>query len=283
MEARFMFASLLLTFREGLEAALVVGIILSYLGQIGHADRRSWVWAAVGLAAALSFGLAIGLQIIGAELEGQAEQIFEGVAMLLAVVVLTWMIFWMRYQARAIKGSLEADVRVAVRQRHNWALFSMVFLAVFREGVETALFLTAASLVSGDLAAWIGGLIGLGLAVTAGWLIYTSAARLNVRRFFDVTSVLLLVFAAGLFAHGIHELQEAGWLPVVIEHVWDLSPALNDGSTVGSLLRTLVGYNDNPALIEVIGYLAYWVTVVVSVNWWTNRRTVNNHAAPSGA
>ncbi len=274
-----MAASLLLTFREGLEAALVVGIILSYLSQIGHADRRAWVWAAVGAATALSFGLALGLQIIGAELEGQAEYIFEGVAMLLAVVVLTWMVFWMRYQARAIKGSLEAEVRVAVRQRHNWALFSMAFLAVFREGVETALFLTAASLVSGGVTTWNGGVIGLACAAAAGWAIYTSAARLNVRRFFDVTSVLLLAFAAGLLAHGIHELQEAGWLPVVIEHVWDLKPVLDDGSTAGSLLRTLAGYNDNPALIEVIGYLAYWVTALGSANWWTNHRTASRTAA----
>lgn len=274
-----MFASLLLTFREGLEAALIVGIILGYLAQIGHADRRSWVWAAVGVATALSVGLALGLQLIGTELEGQAEYIFEGVAMLLAVVVLTWMIFWMRHQARSFRGTLEADVRVAVRQGHNWALFSMAFLAVFREGVETALFLTATSLVSDGLSVWVGGLLGLAAAIAVGWAIYSSTARLNVRRFFDVTSVLLLIFAAGLFAHGIHELQEAGWLPVIIEHVWDVSPVLDDGSTVGSLMRTLVGYNDNPALMEVIGYLVYWVVVLVSVNWWTNRRTVNHTAA----
>jgi len=273
-----MFASLLLTFREGLEAALIVGIILGYLAQTGHADRRKWVWAAVGVATALSVGLALGLQFIGAELEGQAEYIFEGVAMLLAVVVLTWMIFWMRNQARSIKGTLEAEVRVAVRQRHNWALFSMAFLAVFREGIETALFLTATSLVSDGLSVWIGGILGLAIAIAVGWAIYSSTARLNVRRFFDVTSVLLVIFAAGLFAHGIHELQEAHWLPVIVEHVWDTSPVLDDGSTVGSLLRTLVGYNDNPALLEVTGYLAYWVMVLVSVNWWTNRRTVNRRA-----
>jgi high-affinity iron transporter len=274
-----MFASLLLMFREGLEAALIVGIILGYLSQIGHRDRR-WVWSAVAVAAALSLALAIILQVVGASLEGQAEYLFEGFAMLLAVIVLTWMIFWMRYQSRNIKRHLESEIGLAVRQGHNWALFSATFLAVFREGVETALFFTAVNSVSDDLSTLVGGLIGLAGAVLAGWLIYTSTVRLNVRRFFDVTSVILLVFAAGLFAHGLHEFQEAGWLPVLADHVWDLKPVLDDKSTVGSLLRVLVGYNDDPALLEVIGYIVYWITVLVSVNWWTNRRSIRE-AAPS--
>jgi len=142
-----------------------------------------------------------------------------------------------------------------------------------------ALFVTAIDSVSDGFTAWVGGLIGLLVAALAGWLIYTSTARLNVRRFFDVTSVILLMFAAGLFAHSIHELQEAGWLPVIIEHVWNLKPLLDDQSTVGSLLRVLVGYNDDPALLEIIGYLAYWVVAAVTVNWWTNRRVVTESAA----
>lgn len=267
-----MLASMLLTFREGLEAALIVGIILGCLNQLGHSTRRRWVWAAVGLASALSLGLALALQAAGAHLEGQAEMIFEGLAMLLAVIVLSWMIFWMRAQSWRIKSALEADIRIAVRQPHSGALFGLTFLAVFREGVETALFLTAASFVSGSAATLAGGVLGLIAAVIVGWAIYTSAVRLNLRRFFDVTSVLLLVFAAGLFAHSIHEFQEAGWLPVVIEHLWNLKPVLDDGSTVGSLLRVLVGYNDNPSLLEVIGYGLYWAAVLGVLNWWAARR-----------
>ncbi|NDJ75427.1 MAG: iron permease [Chloroflexi bacterium] len=277
-----MLASLLLTFREGLEAALVVGIILGYLHQIGHADRRRWVWAAVSVAVALSIVLAVGLHLLNQSFEGTTEYLFEGFAMLLAVVVLTWMIFWMRAQARHIKPALHADIQVAVRQRHNWALFGLAFLAVFREGVETALFLTAASFVSSELETVTGGLIGLTAAVVIGWLLYTGAARLNVRRFFDVTSVLLLVFAAGLFAHGIHEFQEAGWLPVFIEHVWDIKSIASDETTLGATLRVLVGYNDNPSLLEVVAYLGYWVGVLVAVNWWANRRAVEQ-PLPSGA
>ncbi len=277
-----MIASLLLTFREGLEAALIVSIILSYLSQTGHKDRYNWVWAGTGLAAALSLALAITLHVIGASLEGQAEYIFEGLAMLFAVAVLTWMIFWMRSQARQIKGNLEANLHVAVRKGHNWALFSVAFLAVFREGVETALFLTAAGANSDGLSTLVGGTLGLGAAIVTGWLIYTSTVHLNVRRFFDVTSVLLLVFAAGLFAHGIHELQEAGWIPVITEHVWNLKPLLDDKSTGGAILRTLVGYNDNPSLLEVLSYIGYWFVVLGLASWWS-RRPVANSAAVSGA
>lgn len=277
-----MLASLLLTFREGLEAALIVGIILGYLTQIGHQDRRGWVWAAVASAVALSIGVAIALEIIGAKFEGTTEYVFEGIAMLTAVVVLTWMIFWMRNHAHAFTQNLKNDLHDAISTQHNWALFGVAFLAVFREGIETALFLTAARLASDGVSTVVGGSLGLVLAVIAGWAIYSSSARLNVRRFFDVTSVLLLVFAAGLFAHGIHEFQEAGLLPLFVEHLWDTKAIVDDGSTGGAILRVLVGYNDNPSLLEVIGYIAYWLTLVVSLNWWSQRRTVRQ-TVTSGA
>ncbi len=276
-----MLASLLLTFREGLEAALVVGIILGYLRQIGHQDHRRWVWAAVGSAVALCFGLAVILQLAGAELEGKAEAIFEGCAMLLAVGVLTWMIFWMRTQARHLKSQLEAEIRGAISQGHHWGLFSVAFLAVFREGVETALFLTAASLVSDGLSTLVGGAVGLALAAFAGWLIYTSTARLNVRRFFGITSMLLLVFAAGMFAHGLHEFVEAGLLPSLGEEVWNTGQLLSDSSTIGSVLRTLVGYNDSPSLLEVIAYVTYWGVVVLAIKWWVNRISLGRVPVPN--
>lgn len=269
-----MLASLLLTFREGLEAALIVGIMLGTLTQLGHKDRRRTVWAAVGLAAALSLAFAIALEIVGAELEGQAEYIFEGLAMLLAVAVLTYMIFWMRYQAQQFTQTLKADIQQASRRGGRWALFSVAFLAVFREGIETALFLTAARLASDGLSTLIGGSIGLALALLVGVAIYVGGMQLNVRRFFTVTSVILIVFAAGLFAHGIHELQEAGWLPVVVDEVWNTQAVLDDHSDGGAVLRTMVGYNDNPTLIEVIGYWGYWVFIGTALVWWTRRIAV---------
>ncbi len=275
-----MVASLLLTFREGLEAALIVGIILGYLAKIGQQDRARTVWWAVGIASALSLAFAVGVNLAGAEFEGQTEEIFEGFAMILAVAVLTWMIFWMRTQARRIKGTLEEEIRLAVRTNQNRALFSVAFLAVFREGIELALFLTAVNVVSGELPTLIGGLIGLAGAVVVGWLIFSSTMRLNVRRFFDVTSGLLIIFAAGLFAHGIHEFQEAGWLPVFVEHVWTLKPIADDTTTLGSILRVLVGYNDNPSLLEIISYLGYWIVILVAINRQPRPQTNAEAVAP---
>jgi high-affinity iron transporter len=266
-----MLAAALLTLREGLEAALIVSILLSYLHQIGRQQLRWWIWGAVGVAGVLSLAFAVVLQIVGAGFEGTAEHLFEGFVMLLAVGVLTWMIFWMRYQARYIKRGLETDMHLAVRQGHHWGLFGIAFLAVFREGIETALFLTAASFASDGLSTLVGGVVGLGVAVAVGWLIHAGMAGLNVRSFFNVTSVVLLFFAAGLFAHGVHELQEAGLIPIYVESIWNLKPILDDTSLIGSLLRTLLGYNDNPSLLEVISYVSYWIVVVVSARWWVER------------
>lgn len=279
-----MLAAALLTLREGLEAALIVSILLSYLHQIGNYKLRWWIWGGVGTAGIMSLALAIGLHVVGTEFEGATEQIFEGLVMLLAVAVLSWMIFWMRYQARYIKQGLEADMQLAVRRNQHWGLFGIAFLAVFREGVETSLFLTAASFTSDGLSTLVGSVVGLAVAIIIGWLIHTGMASLSVRAFFNVTSIVLLIFAAGLFAHGIHELQEAGWLPIFAEHVWDTKPILDDGSPVGSVLRTLVGYNDDPSLLEVIGYVAYWIVVIVAVRWgveWYSKLARSALASPN--
>ncbi|MBI3287248.1 MAG: FTR1 family protein [Chloroflexi bacterium] len=266
-----MIAAALLTLREGLEAALVVGIVLGYLRKIRRLDRQGYVWIGVAAAVVASLILAIGLQRTGAQLEGPAEEIFEGTTMLLAVGVLTYMIFWMRYQARFIRVALEREVQVAVSQGHNWALAGLSFVVVLREGVETVLFLTAAAFVAGGLETVWGSLLGLSIAITIGALLYATTVRLPVQRFFDVTSVLLLLFAAGLLAHGIHEFQEAGLLPFLVEEAWNTAHLLDESSFWGSVLKALFGYNANPSLLEVLGYLGYWVVVLSSVRWWIDR------------
>lgn len=266
-----MLATGLITFREGLEAALIVGIVLGYLKKIGHLDRQGYLWGGVIAAAIASLGVALGLQAIGAQFRGRAEEIFEGTTMFLAVGVLTWMIFWMRYQGRYIKVALEQDVQVAVTAGQNWALFGLAFIAVFREGVETALFLSAAAFVSAAANTLWGGLLGLGAALLVGYLIFATAVRLDVKRFFDVTSVLLLLFAAGLLAHGVHEFQEAGLIPVIVEHVWDINPILDEKSALGSIANSLLGYNGNPSLIEVLSYVGYYLIVLSTVRWWVRR------------
>jgi high-affinity iron transporter len=217
----------------------------------------------------LSLVAGIGLYALGIGFEGRAEEIFEGLAMLFAAGVLTWMIFWMDRQGRNLQAELEQDVQEAATGG-KWAIFSLAFLAVFREGIELALFLTAASFTATAAATVIGGLLGLAAAVLAGWLIFASTTRLNVRAFFQVTSILLIFFAAGLVAHGVHELNEAGWIPSVVEHVWDMNPVLDENSTVGQILKALFGYNGNPSLTEVVAYIGYWVVVLLALR---HRRT----------
>ena len=254
-----MAAAALIALREGLEAALIVGIVLGYLRRIGYLEGRRSVWVGVFAAVLASVGLAILIQLVGMELEGRAEKIFEGATMFLAVGVLTWMIFWMRYQARLIKPSLEQNVQDAVVTGTKWGLIFVAFAAVFREGVEMALFLSAAAFASDGQGTLIGAGLGLAAALLIGILIYASTAQLNIRLFFNITSVLLLLFAAGLLAHGIHEFQEAGLIPTVNEQVWDTNNVLDENSSLGRMLKAVFGYNGNPSLEEVVAYFGYWI------------------------
>jgi len=259
-----MIAALLIAFREGLEAALIVGIVLSYLKKMGY-RRQAAVWWGVASAVIVSVVAGVALQALGIAFEGRGEELFEGITMLLAAGVLTWMIFWMQRQGRSIRTELEADVRQAVTGGNRWALFALAFVAVVREGIETALFLTAAAFSATPAQTLIGGGLGLALAVVVGWLLFVVSVRLDVQAFFRVTSVLLILFAAGLVAHGVHELQEAGVLPVIVGHVWDVNPILDENSTVGSILKALFGYNGNPSLLEVVSYVTYYLIVGVAI------------------
>lgn len=272
-----MLAALVLAFREGLEAALIVGIVLGVLRRIGRTDRVWSVWAGAALAALISLAVGAALYALGIAFEGRAEEIFEGTAMLLAAGVLTWMIFWMARQGRSLQNELEKDVRQATLTGGTWALFGLAFVAVLREGVELALFLTAAAFTASAGSTLLGGLLGLAAAAVAGWLLFASTRQLNLRAYFRVTGLLLLVFAAGLVAHGVHEFNEVGWIPSVVEHVWDVNPILDESSGVGQILKALVGYNGNPSLSEVVAYSAYWAVVLAAL-WLARFRSVRGQA-----
>ena len=252
-----MLAAGLITFREGLEAALIMGIVLGYLKKAGHPEQKGIVWRAATAAVLLSVLAALGLQWVGAEFEGRGEQIFEGVVMFLAAGLLTYMILWMRGQGQQVKLQLEEETRQALNVGQSWALFTLAFLAVLREGIETALFLSAAAFSSSPVQTLIGGLLGLAAAVVLAWLVFKASTRLDLRQFFSVTSLILIVFAAGLVARGVHEFQEAGLLPVVVEQVWDTNPILSEESFGGEVLQSLFGYNGNPSLLEVLSYVGY--------------------------
>jgi len=276
-----MLAAGLIGLREGIEAALIIGIVMGYLAKIGQRPQMRVAWAGVGAALLLSALLAIGITVVGAELKGPAEQLFEGSTMFLAVAMLTGMFFWMRVQARSMRGSLEREMRSALDSGQTAGLFGVVFVAVIREGVETALFLSASAFAASGLSTLAGALIGLGLAALAGCGIYAFSMRLNLKLFFNITSVALLFFAAGLFGLGVHEYQEVGLLPMTIPHVWDLTRILDDGSGAGGILKTLIGYNSAPSLLEVLGYVAYWVLALVGVRWWVDRHTAQVEARPA--
>jgi high-affinity iron transporter len=235
------------------------------VSKINRPQLGTVVWSGVLSAALLSLAVGVMLTSLGTSLQGPAEPVYEGVTMFLAAGVLTWMIFWMSRQARHIKGHLESGVRKAVLHDGNWALFLLAFIAVLREGIELALFLTAAVFATDTVQTLIGSALGLGTAALLGWTLVATTMRLDLRRFFQVTGILLILFAAGLVAHGVHELNEVGWIPVVIEHVWDTNAILSDTSLLGEVLKTLLGYNGNPSLTEVLAYAAYFVAIAVGL------------------
>ena len=266
-----MLSALLIVLREGLEAALIVGIVLSVLRRRDMTDKSRWVWLGVGVAVLTSIMAALVLRAMGVAFEGRQEEIFEGVAMLLADGILTWMIFWMQGRGRETQQALERDVERAAAVQGAWGLFGLAFVAVVREGIETVLFMTAASMSSTPAQVLIGGAIGLLIAIALGWALFRAGTKFSLQSFFQVTGVLLILFAAGLFAHGVHEFQEAGLIPVAVEHLYDINPVLSESGVVGSFLQALFGYNGNPSLLEAVVYALYLVAIGV-LSWRLLRR-----------
>ncbi|NJD60047.1 MAG: iron permease [Anaerolineales bacterium] len=252
-----MIASLVLSLREGLEAALIIGIVLGALRRTGHAHLNRYVWAGVAGAGGVSLLTAFLLRLVDQELEGTREQIFEGVTLLLAAAVLTWMIFWMGKQASSMRSNLDTKVSQAANLGGRGALFFLAFFAVLREGIELALYLTASAFTSTGLQTLLGTSIGLFVAAILGYLLYTTTLRLNLKRFFQITAFILIFFAGGLIAHSVAEFNEAGVIPAIISPIWNLNPLLNDHSSIGMIFSTLFGYHGSPSLTEVIGYSIY--------------------------
>jgi high-affinity iron transporter len=269
----------LVTTREGLEASLIVGIVLGYLAKTENRSYFRLIWFGTAAAVALSIATGAALFFTVGELEGRAEQIFEGIAMLSAVTVLTWMIFWMRKQAVNIKRELEARLAHAIAAGSAVGLASVVFFAVLREGWETALFLFAISESSTPLATGVGAVIGLVLSISLGVVLYMGSRRLNLRQFFTATGILLIVFAAGLLAHATHEFQEAAILPQTIEHVWNTNALVSENSHTGEFLKALFGYNGDPSLLEV----GIWAVYLAAALVFFLRPLVSWRRAPSPA
>lgn len=256
-------AAFLLSLREGLEAALVASILLGTLRRLERRELRRFLWYGIAAASIVSIAVAAGLTTAGIELEGRAEQTFEGVMLILAAAFLTGMIFWMRRQGATWRAALAAGVQEAAGRTGGWGLCAVAFLAVAREGIELALLLVATTLQGSLAATGLGVALGISAAVVIGALLYQGVLRLNLAVFFRVTNVLLLLFAAGMIGLGAHELIEAGLLPAVVDPLWNINPLLSDKSAPGELLKSLFGYNGNPALTEALAYVAY----LVGVGW----------------
>lgn len=245
--------------REGIEMTLIVGIVLAYLTQLGANRAHRWVWLGVAGAAGVSLAFLAILNLLDAEFEGTTEAIFEGVTMLLAAAFLTWMIFWMLRQARYLKSDLQHAVQETLAAGGAvWGVLLLVFFAVVREGVETALLLFAAP-GEGKL---LGSVLGLACAIAIGVLIYAFGRRIHLHTFFRVTGVLLVFFAAGLVTHGVHEFVEAGLIGGGPE-LFDLGATLPDNAGAGAMLRSLFGYSADPTMIEGVAYVAYLVLALI--------------------
>jgi len=252
-----MIPTFLLMLREGLEAALIVGVLAAYLVRIGRRDALPKVWAGVGSALALSVAVGLLLVVTIGQLPAAVQETVEGLSGLLAVAVLTWMLFWMRRQGRLLKGELEQGLHVALSAGSTTAIVGLAFIAVAREGLETVLFLVAViSSAGAGLATATGALAGLAMAVAIGGAIFLGGIRANLRWFFTVTGTMLIFVAAGLVSFSIHEFGESG-LIANTGVAFNLGAVLPETGPLGSVLAGLFGYRSSPTPLELIGYLAY--------------------------
>jgi high-affinity iron transporter len=260
-----MLTALLIMLREGFEAALVVAIVYAYVLRIGRCDLTGAMWRGVLAAAALSAAMGVGIHLTVESLEGQARLLAFAAVSLLAVCVLTWMIFWMRRQSYRIKGDLQRNVDDALGGGGNvrLAIAAVVFLAVAREGLEAALFLIAAATAERGADVLVGGLVGLAVAAALGWLVVLGGRRLPMRQFFTVTGLVLLLFAAGLVSRTVLYLQSAGELGTAWNNVYDLTgyPWLTVSTETGRFLGAMLGWDPRPSIEQVGAYLAFLGTV----------------------
>ncbi len=257
-----MLANYLIGLREGLEAALVVGILVAYLVKSGRARHLPRVWAGVGFAVAVSLTAGAALTFGPRGLSFEAQEAIGGGLSIVAVGFVTWMIFWMARTSRQLQGELQGRVDTAIAQG-GWSLALVALMAVGREGLETALFLWSATEAAGSTTApLVGAALGLGTAVALGVLIYRGAIHLDLRRFFTVTGGLLVIVAAGVLSYGIHDLQEAGILPGLNSIAFDVSASVPPGSWYATLLKGTVNFSPRTTWLEALAWLAYVIPVL---------------------
>jgi len=268
-----MLGNYLIGLREGLEAALVVGILLAYLVKTDRRDLMPVVWAGVLAAAGVSIAFGALLTFGPSGLSFEAQEAIGGILSIVAVALITWMIFWMARMARTIRAELHAKLDGAINAGTG-AVFMVALLAVGREGLETALFLWAGANATQDegAAPLLGAVLGLGTAFVIGWLFYRGALKLNLRTFFAWTGLFLIVVAAGVLAYGIHDLQEAGILPGLGNLAFDVSATIPPTSVLGTVLKGIFNFSPATTWLELIAWVLYIVpvmTLFVRLVWFS--------------
>ena len=269
--------------REGVEAALIVGIIAAFLIQRGERRAIRSMWVGVAIAIALCLGVAVALSIIGRNLPFKQQEIMEGVLALIAVAGVTYMIVWMRRHSRELKGVLEENAAAALVAGSSIALIGMAFFAVLREGLETAIFMLAAFQNSTDpWATGLGAILGVIVAVALGYAIYKGGIRINLSRFFRITGFVLVLVAAGLLASAVHSLAEASVITQLQSSAFDLHWLVDPGSVRAALLTGMLGLREVPTIAEVLAWLLYAVPMSAYVLWpQRSRRPTEPVASPA--
>ncbi|TCN29963.1 high-affinity iron transporter [Kribbella orskensis] len=259
-----MLANYLIGLREGLEASLVVSILATFLVKSGHRDRLKLVWIGVGAAVGVAVAGWALLQFITSLTANSftTQETIGGVMSIIAVGFVTWMIFWMRKASRGIARELRDRMGLAL-EIGSRAVVVLAFLAVFREGIETAFIVYASAATATTATPFIGVLLGLATSVVLGFLIYRGAVRINLAVFFKWTGAILILVAAGIFAYGFHDLQEANILPGLDSLAFDISHVIPPDSWYGVLLKGIFNFNPAPTVVEAVAWLAYLVPVLV--------------------
>jgi high-affinity iron transporter len=275
-----MLPTFIIGLREGLEAALIVGIVAAFLGQQGRRDALRQVWIGTAAAVLICAAVGVALEIVSSDLPQRHQERLETVVGLLAVAMVSYMVVWMRRHARDLRGSLEQATAAALAAGSARALVTMAFLAVLREGFETVVFLLAAFRASGHrVPSGIGAVLGIVLAVALGYGIYRGGVRINMARFFTVTGVVLVIIAAGLVMSAVHTANEGGWINFGQQQLFDLSWLVRPGTVVSALVTGVLGIQPYPVRVEGIAWLIYLVPMLALVAW--PRRPLRPASAPA--
>lgn len=273
-----MLATFVIFLREGIEASMIVAILLAYLDRIGQ--RRHFRDVLVGVAAAMALVLVGGTTVylvLKTYAGSRTQTIFETATYLLAAAVLTYMTFWMRSHAQTLSAQLRSKAGTALTTRARWGLGLLAFQAVGREGLETMVFTLAIVFASSGKGVIAGGLAGLAAALLFALAVYRLGARINVAKFFTVVGALLIVFAAGILADAVQNLQQLGWLPVWGPHLWNTSGVLSETSALGDVFHTFFGYADRPTATQLGVYVLY---LVLTVTFFVRRRPPAPRSGP---